>query len=103
MAKHSILVKDLDFCIVCGSPNVEIHHCIYGTANRKWSDKYGLIVPLCGSHHRGSDLSPHFNRGFDLELKKYAQERFEEKYPELDFVSIFGKNYLDERKEKGHE
>ena len=91
-AKKSILVGDLEKCMVCMKPYPEIHHVIFGP-NRQNSDKYGLIVPLCYEHHRGSDLSPHFNRDFDLKLKKYAQERFEEEYPDLDFRGIFGKNY----------
>lgn len=94
MAKQSILVGSMEFCMVCGRPNPEVHHVFFGTSNRKWSDKYGLVVPLCYEHHRGSDLSPHFNKKFDLELKKHAQEQFQKKYPDLDFREIFGKNYL---------
>ena len=94
MAKQSILVSDLGSCMVCGRPNAEVHHCLYGTSNRKWSEKYRLLVGLCAEHHRGSELSPHFNRDFDLQLKQYAQERFQEEYPELDFMSIFGRNYI---------
>ena len=94
MAKQSILVPDMETCMVCGRPNAEVHHVLYGVSNRKWSEKYKLVVPLCGEHHRGSDISPHFNREFDLRLKKYAQERFQEEYPDLNFREIFGKNYL---------
>lgn len=93
-AKKSILTGDMEHCMVCQKPFPEVHHVLFGNSNRKWSDKYGLVVPLCAEHHRGSDLSPHFNREFDLELKKYAQERFEEEYPELSFREVFGKNYL---------
>lgn len=94
MAKQSILVDSMEYCIVCGRPNPEEHHVFFGTSNRKWSDKYKLVVPLCHIHHRGSDLSPHFNKDFDMKLKQYAQERFQEEYPDLDFMKIFGKNYI---------
>ena len=94
MAKQSILVGSMDSCMVCGRPYPECHHVFFGNSNRKWSDKYGLVVPLCNEHHRGSDLSPHFNRQFDLELKRHAQERFREVYHDLNFREIFGKNYL---------
>lgn len=94
MAKQSILVGSMDTCMVCGKPYPEVHHVLFGRSNRKWSEKYKLVVPLCGEHHRGSSLSPHFNRDFDLKLKKYAQERFQEEHPDLDFIKIFGKNYL---------
>lgn len=94
MAKQSILVADMEHCMVCGKPYPEEHHVFYGTANRKWAEKYKLTVPLCNEHHRGSDLSPHFNRDFDLQLKKFAQEVFQKEYPELNFREIFNKNYL---------
>ena len=84
----------MDNCFVCGSPYTEVHHVIYGTANRKLSDKYGLIVPLCHEHHRGQ-TGVHFNRDFDISLKKLAQEKFEWEYGATkSFVEIFGKNYL---------
>lgn len=51
--QKSIIVDCMDNCFVCSSPYVEVHHIMYGTANRKLSDKYGLIVPLCQEHHRG--------------------------------------------------
>ena len=94
MAKQSILVGSMEYCMVCGRPNPEEHHVFFGISNRKWSEKYKLKVPLCGEHHRGSDLSPHFNKEFDLQLKQYAQERFQEEYPDLNFREIFGKNYI---------
>ena len=94
MAKQSILTGDMEHCAVCGKPYPEVHHVMYGNSNRKWSEKYKLVIGLCGEHHRGTLLSPHFNRHFDLELKKYAQERFQEEYPDLDFIKIFGRNYL---------
>lgn len=94
MGKKSILTNDMDHCMVCLNTNPEVHHVFFGMANRKLSDKYGLVVPLCHIHHRTSSLSPHFDREFDLTLKRYAQEKFQEVYPKLNFQEIFGKNYL---------
>ena len=85
---------NMDNCMVCGSPYVQIHHVIYGTANRKQSDKYGLVVPLCQEHHTGQ-TGIHFNKKFDLFLKKEAQRKFEKEYGNgKDFKAIFGKSYL---------
>lgn len=93
MAK-SIIVNCMDNCFVCGSPYTEVHHVIYGTANRKLSDKYGLIVPLCHEHHRGQ-TGVHFNRDFDISLKKLAQEKFNAVYgANKSFIKVFGKSYL---------
>lgn len=93
--KKSIMTNDLEHCIVCGtSNNIHIHHCIYGSAKRKLSDKYGLIVPLCANHHNMSKNGVHFNKLLDTKMKQFAQKKFEEAFPDLDFIKIFGKNYL---------
>lgn len=90
----SIITDDLDHCYLCKTNiNIHIHHCIYGTANRKLSDEYGLIIPLCSNHHNMSKFGVHFNKDLDKKIKKLAQEKFEETYPELSFLKIFGKNY----------
>jgi hypothetical protein len=82
-------------CFVCGTTyNLHDHHIIYGTSNRKQSEKYGLKVWLCQEHHTGS-AGVHFNRDLDLHLKKLAQEHFEAKYgARNEFRMVFGKSYL---------
>ena len=92
---RSILQDDTDYCIVCGRYGTEIHHCIYGSANRKLSDRYKLVVGLCYYHHRASKTGVHGgNKELDLELKRMAQKRFNEVYPQDDFLAVFGRNYL---------
>lgn len=80
-------------CLVCGTSIVEEHHCFFGSANRKQSDKYGLTVWLCPEHHRGNS-GVHFNPELDLEIKKMAQEAFEREHSRDTFRSIFGKSWL---------
>ena len=93
MAK-SIIQKEKE-CFVCKTTYcLEEHHCIYGTANRKLSEKYGLKVWLCHEHHTGTH-GVHFNKDLDTHLKKLAQETFETKYgANKRFTEVFGKNYL---------
>ena len=74
--------------------HLEEHHIIFGHANRKNSEKYGLKVWLCNHHHRHSKDGVHFNKQLDLYLKKIAQRHFEDTYKDLDFREIFGRNYL---------
>lgn len=83
-------------CWKCGSThNIHEHHIFYGTANRALSERYGLKVFLCGYDHNLSDEGVHFNKDFDLELKKMAQEVFEKECGSReDFIRIFGKSYL---------
>ena len=89
----SILQEDTEYCFICGRYGTEIHHVFYGTANRKLSDKYGMVIGLCYNHHRGNK-GVHHNRELDLKVKRMAQERFIQAYPELDFLAVFGRNYL---------
>lgn len=91
--RESILVADMSRCLICGKPYPHRHH-VFGASNRKWSEKYGLTVPLCYEHHNGSDAGVHFNKCLDFALKKMAQARFTETWPGVDFISIFGRNYL---------
>lgn len=89
----SILQDDTDRCIICGRYGTEIHHVFFGTANRKLSTKYGLIVGLCYEHHRGNK-GVHNNRELDLQLKRMAQTKFTDTYQNVDFLAVFGRNYL---------
>lgn len=69
-------------------------HHVFGAANRKWSDKYGLWVYLCPEHHNMSDVGVHFNKQFDNQLKQIAQREFEDTYGHEKFIKVFGRNYL---------
>lgn len=91
---ESIIQKE-KHCLVCGTTfNLHSHHCIYGTANRKLSEKYGLKVWLCQEHHTGNE-GVHFNKKFDTYVKKLAQVHFENVHGSReDFRRIFGKSYL---------
>jgi hypothetical protein len=71
-------------------------HHIFGGANRKLSEQYGLYVYLVPRLHNMSDDGVHFNREFDLRLKREGQMKFESLYGSReDFRRIFGKNYLE--------
>ena len=94
---RSIIVKDLKTCYLCGSlRDVEVHHCIHGTAGRKLATKYHLLVGLCPSCHRGTyGVHGKYGHEADLMLKKLAQEKWEQKHGSReDWIRIFGKSYL---------
>lgn len=38
-------------CIICGYPEAQIHHALTGAGGRKDHDK---VLPLCYSHHQGT-------------------------------------------------
>lgn len=95
MKRFSIITDDMDHCIICGTcQNIHKHEAFFGTANRSLSIKYGLVVPLCSSHHNMGNDGVHNCRETDLYIKRIAQKAFEEKYSHEEFMRIFGKNYL---------
>ena len=88
------IIQSRKECYVCGTPfNIHEHH-VYGSANRKNSEKYGLKIYLCAYHHNMSDEGIHFNKDLDLAVKENAQRIFEKTHTREEFMSIFGKNFL---------
>ena len=87
--RFSIFTDDLSHCIICGRKKDNLHEVIFG-ANRLNSIKYGLVIPVCIEHH----LECHKNSELQRVWKQKAQITFKKVYPELDFLKIFGKNYL---------
>ena len=82
MGYTSIMTDDYESCFVCGRRASEWHHCLHG-ADRKMSERDGLMVPLCRDchnkvHHVGGEL--------DLILKQNAQRAY--------LIKHHGKCYL---------
>lgn len=83
-----------ELCLVCfKKTGLQLHHVFYGTANRRKSDKYGMVVWLCREHHTG-DEGVHHNEYLDNEVKKWAQGQFEQHDSREHFKRIFGKSWL---------
>ena len=95
--KDNTILQAKKECYVCKTDyNLHNHHIFAGNTNKKHSEKYGLKIWLCPRHHNMSNEGIHFNREFELEVKKMAQEKAMEHYEWSidDFRKIFGKNYL---------
>lgn len=103
MSKSIMQDKSGGECYLCNmllgidtpAPTREEHHVMYGTANRKLSEHYGLKVYLCPYHHRNGPQAAHKCRQTDILLKQAAQRVFERKYSPEKWMEVFGKNYLD--------
>lgn len=83
-------------CFICGRYcQTETHH-IFGGANRKKSEKYGLKVNLCHNCHNEPPSGVHFNRDNNLQLKRAGQEAAMCAYhwTVKDFIRERGRNYL---------
>lgn len=91
----SVFTDDVRYCFLCMAPYPEEHH-IFGASNRKISDRYGFVIPLCPNCHRGNN-GVHFNRKLDVQLKVMAQNYFEEHIgTEEEFIKTFGKSWKGE-------
>lgn len=102
MAKKNKQVGGYRCCALCGRNGVgdplESHH-IFGGANRKKSEKYGLMVDLCGIRcHREGPQSAHKNARTQEKLHIMGQLKAmkEQGWTVEDFRREFGKNYLEE-------
>jgi len=83
-------------CELCNTQEAsERHHVMFGSANRKLSEKYGLVAMLCADCHRNAPWAVHNHRSSDLKLKVRYQRIFEAEHGSAEFMSIFGRNYLD--------
>lgn len=72
------------------------HEVFFGTANRQKSIKDGLVVFLKPEMHNMSGQGVHFNREFDLYLKRIGQQAWMDYYGKTadDFIIKYGRNYL---------
>lgn len=92
---------DFKECFLCKrngrGDRLERHH-IFGAANRNKSEKYGLVVWLCGERcHRLGKYSAHQNSKVADYLHQYGQRKCmaEQRWTKEQFMEVFGKNYLD--------
>ena len=97
MAKYKdapSILQDEKVCFLSGTlEGLERHH-IYGGANRHNSAKYGLWVWLRHDLHNEPPDGVHFNIDNNRLLQRIGQRAFELRYPDENFIEIFGRNYL---------
>lgn len=88
----SILQSD-KVCFFSGSTQCLEKHHVFGGSNRKHSAKYGLWVYLRHDLHNEPPYGVHHNIEQNRYLQVLGQRAFEEHYPHLNFIEIFGRNY----------
>lgn len=95
--RASILQKE-KYCYLCEKEDKVIttglhRHHIFGGIRRNLSEEYGMTVWLCPSHHLFGPAAVHSNTEVRQRLQAEGEEAFSIKYPDKDFLTIFGKNY----------
>lgn len=96
---------DYQSCFLCGrngqADRLERHH-IFGGPNRSLSEKYGLVVYLCGNQcHRNGPKAAHRSPETAKLLHIYGQKKAmrENGWTADQFREVFGRNYLEEEDE----
>jgi len=87
------LINNSKECYICGSTyNIEKHHMVFGSANRKKADEDGLWCNLCHSCHQAVHNQDIWEK---KALQELAQEKYEEKIGTREqFIKRYGKSYL---------
>ena len=80
------IVQQYHLCFLCGRTYPLEKHHIFGGANCKKSEKYGLWVYLCHDHHNEPPNGVHHNKENMDKLRQIGQRAFEKAYPDKDFL-----------------
>ena len=96
----SILHERDGTCYLCASrgnyrhyPVLHEHH-VFGGANRKVSERTGLKVWLCPQCHVLGNYAVHKDQSINRELQQTAQRAYEQTHTRIEFMLLFGRNYL---------
>lgn len=98
MASKSI-IDNSEKCFFCDSLyNIERHHCIHGTANRRLAEEDGLWINLCRRHH--SEVHGKDGHEIDMTLRRLAEWSWldargyiKDGVPDPDGIAAFVKRY----------
>lgn len=102
MARSIMHSKDDRTCYLCmllrddysARVDLQEHHAMPGTANRRLSERYGLKVYLCVEHHLVGPEAVHNNIRLLRLLQENAQMAFERRYSHEKWMEVFGRNFI---------
>lgn len=83
-------------CYVTGRTEGLHKHHVFGGPNRKISEKNGFYIWLIPSLHNLSDKGIHFDKSFDLSVKRACQREYEKEHSREEFMKLIGRNYLED-------
>ena len=90
------IISNKKECFKCHTTYGLHRHHIFEGKNRKNSDEDGCWIWLCGRHHNLSNEGIHFDKEYDLKIKKLAQGIWLKTYNKTieDFIQRYRRNYL---------
>lgn len=86
----------MEYCAICGKAKDDVHHLVFGTANRKLSDEDKLCVPLCREHHEFMHKNAKISRiiGQLMYERDKCAEGYSVEAARQSFRIRYGKSYL---------
>ena len=92
----SILQNEKECFITHATHGLHKHHIYPGYGTRQICEREGFYIWLIPPLHNMSDEGIHFNKGFDLYVKRECQRKYEETHTREEFMQLIGRNYLDD-------
>lgn len=90
----SILQSQKECFVTHATEGLHKHHIYPGWGTRQICEREGFYIWLIPRLHNMSDEGIHFNKGFDLYVKRECQKKYEETHTREEFMKLIGKNYL---------
>ena len=90
------ILQDEKKCYITGRKYGLHKHHIYGGPNRRISEEHGFYIWLVPELHNMSDMGIHFDKAFDLAVKRECQRVYESTHTRAEFMALIGRNYLDD-------
>ncbi len=91
---NSILQNEKECFVTHRKTGLHKHHIYAGWGTRSICEREGFYIWLIPELHNMSDIGIHFDREFDLRIKRLCQAKFEETHTREEFISLIGRNYL---------
>lgn len=85
-----MIVKDEQYCFICGRPKTQVHHLVFGIALRKLAEEDKLVAPICDQCH----CAIHENYAAGQMSKMIGQLCYEKTHTREEFRERYGRSYL---------
>lgn len=92
----SILQTQKECFVTHATQGLHKHHIYPGYGTRQICEREGFYIWLKPELHNMSNNGIHFNKVFDLRVKKLCQIEYEKTHTRQEFMALIGRNYLDD-------
>lgn len=92
----SILQSNKECFVTHATQGLHKHHIYPGYGTRQICEREGFYIWLVPRLHNMSDEGIHYNKGFDLYIKRLCQSEYEKTHTRQEFMALIGRNYLDD-------